>query len=68
MPPQSIGYVGGVAWAKNIYFSGYGFGLLLNLILSFDTYYFHVEGMIAALLWRSFFFLYLIIKPGPIAH
>jgi hypothetical protein len=30
------------------YFSGYGFGLLLDFVVW--THYFHVEGMIAALL------------------
>ena len=49
---------------KNIYFSAYGIGLMLNLILSFAlTYYFHVEGMIAALLLTELFIcLYLNYK------
>lgn len=49
---------------KNIYFSAYGIGLLLNLILSFAlTYYFHVEGMVAALLLTELFIcLYLNYK------
>jgi hypothetical protein len=47
-------------WAKNIYFSGYGFGLLLNLICRLAYVLLSCWRYdCAALLWRSFYLLVL---------